>query len=91
MTRSLDRAARVAAIGITGAVEAAGLAAELRRPAVLYLLVTGCNLPGATVASIAGCTKQNVSKHLARLEAAREDPRIDAALERIEQKLFGGW
>lgn len=91
MTRSLDRAARVAAIGISGAIEAAGLAAELRRSALFYLLVTGCNLPGATAAAIVGCTKQNVSKHLARIEAAREDPRTDAALDRIEQTLFGGW
>lgn len=90
MTRSLDRAARVAAIGIEAAVEASGLPGELRRPAVLYLLGVGCNLPGATVARIAGCTKQNVSKRLARIEMARENPRIGAEIERLEHALFGG-
>lgn len=88
--RTIERAARVAAIGVRAAVEAADLAPERRGPAVLYLLTTGCNLPGAIAAAALGCTKQNVSKQLGRVETLRDDPAFDAALARLEAQLFGG-
>lgn len=91
MTRLIERAAAVAAIGVNAVVDSSDLAEDLRRPVTLYLLVMGCNLPGATVAAIAGCSKQNVSKHLRRIESARSDMKFDQALERLETKLFGGW
>lgn len=87
--RTLERAARVAAVGVRAAVEAAGLSPERRRPAVIYLLTTGCNLQGAVVAAAMGCTKQNVSKQIARVEMLRDDPEFDAALSRLEEQLFG--
>lgn len=90
MTRLIERAGHIAAVGVNAVVEASGLAADLRRPVALYLLTVGCNLPGATVAAIVGCTKQNVSKHLRRVEDAREDAAFDQALERLERQLFGG-
>lgn len=89
MTTLIERAAQIAAVGIDAALASSDLAKDLRRPAALYLLVVGCNLPGATVAQAVGCTKQNVSKHLKRVEDAREDPAFDAALGQIEARLFG--
>lgn len=88
--RMLERAGKVAAVGVRAAVAASPLPVGLHRAAVLYLLVVGCNLEGAAVAAVVGCSKQNVSKRLARVEAARECPDIDGALMALEQQLFGG-
>ena len=93
MTGSLARAARLAQIGVGAIVDDAIRAGELpgrmRLPVQLYLLVNGCNLPGATVASIAGCTRQNVSKHIARVEDLRDQPSFERVLTSIETRLFG--
>ena len=89
MTRLVERAAQIAAIGVDAVLAASDLDQDLRRPVALYLLVVGCNLPGATVAQVVGCTKQNVSKHLKRVEDARENAAFDAQLEQIETRLFG--
>lgn len=89
--RVVERAAQVAAIGVNIVVAHSGLAENLHRPVALYLLVNGCNLQGATVAKIAGCSKQNVSKHLRRVEDLREQPKFDRALTALETQLFGGW
>lgn len=92
MTRLIERAAAVAAIGVKAVVAGSSLSQDLRRPVALYLLVTGCNLPGATVAAISGCTKQNVSKHLRRVQDAREQIDIDRQISALERTLFGeGW
>lgn len=90
MTR-LERAAQVAAFGIRAAVQAAGFKAAFVGPVTIYLLVCGCNLPGAVVARVVGCTKQNVSKHRARIEGLRDEPGFDAQLSRLEEQIFGGF
>lgn len=84
-----QRAGQVAWRGVQMAVAAAGLPPEQRQGAALYLLVTACNLPGALAAQVAGCTRQNVSKMLGKVEDRREDPAYDAALAAIEQQLMG--
>ncbi|MEQ9247046.1 MAG: hypothetical protein RLO21_13745 [Nitratireductor sp.] len=84
----IERAARVAAVGIEAMVRASGVEAGLVRPVTLYLLVTGCNLPGAVVARVVGCTKQNVSKHQQRIEDLRDEPGFDAQLQSFEDQLF---
>lgn len=89
MTTLIERAAQLAAVGVDAVLASSDLNKDLRRPAALYLLVVGCNLPGATVAQAVGCTKQNVSKHLKRIEDAREDAAFDAKLADIETRLFG--
>lgn len=91
MSDLVERAARIALAGIDMAVEAAGVSPpRARRPAALYLLVTGCNVPGAIAARAAGCTKQNVSKLLGRVESLRDDAEFDARLTALERRLFGG-
>lgn len=75
MTTVLQRGAQLAAIGVKALVDQAPIDEELRRPVSLYLLVTACNLPGATVAIVAGCSKQNISKMVARVERLREGDR----------------
>lgn len=55
----------------------------------IYLLVTGCNLNQTDAATLCGCTKQNISKHLRRVEKAREDMAFDRALARIEAVMTG--
>jgi hypothetical protein len=87
VTAILERAAAIAWRGI--AAITADLPADRRRSAALYLLSTSCNLNGAVVARVAGCTKQNVSKARARIEALRDDPVFDAQLEAIEERLAG--
>jgi hypothetical protein len=88
VTAILERAASIAWRGIASLV-AAELPAERRRASALYLLVIACNVPGATAARIAGCSKQNISKMIARVEQLREDPDYDRQLARIEERLAG--
>lgn len=83
------RASLVAMQGIRLAVETSDIAPERHVTATLYLLVTGCNIPGAVAALAAGCSKQNVSKILGRVEDRREDPAFDAALGKLERRMFG--
>lgn len=75
--------------GIVLAVGASALDPGRRRSAVLYLLVTCGNVPGALAARAAGCTKQNVSKLLRKVEERREDAAFDAELSRLETAFFG--
>lgn len=89
MSRILDRAAQIAAVGIQAMVASTALPARARRSVEVYLLVTGCNINGATAAALAGCTKQNVSKLLRSVEARRDDPRFDQVLAGLERQLFG--
>lgn len=83
------RAIEIAHRGISVAVAASGLSAEQRVTASYYLLVTGCNVPGALAAQVLGCTKQNISKALRKVEDRRDDPAFDAALAKIEKAMFG--
>ena len=91
MTTLEESAARIAFHGITVAAEAALAVfqmSEQARPAALYLLVTGGNVPGALAARVYGCSKQYVSKALREVEDRREDPAFDAALSALERRLF---
>lgn len=82
------RAGAIAFRGILMAVAASGIAPERQQTAALYLLVTGCNLPGAVAGEVAGCTKQNVSKLLRKVEDRRDDAVFDQALASLERQLF---
>ena len=83
------RAGLVAWRGIEFAVASSAIPPERQQTAAIYLLVTGCNLPGALAGEIVGCTKQNVSQVLGKVEDRREDPVFNAELDRLERALFG--
>lgn len=82
-------AARIALNGIRAAVAASTIRPADRRAAELYLLVTTCNVNQVLAASVAGCTKQNVSKLLAAAEDRRELTDFDAAISAIERSILG--
>lgn len=84
----VDRSTRIALNGIRAAVAGAGVPADLQRRAAVYLLVTGCNVPGATAARAIGVSKQYVWKVLRQVEDLREDPDCDRALAKIERGMF---
>lgn len=86
---AIERGARIALTGIRASVLCAGLPAEIRHRASIYLLVTGCNVPGATAGRVVGASKQYVSKVLRQVEDWREQPRHEAALAALERDLFG--
>jgi hypothetical protein len=83
------RAGRVAWQGIAVAVATSAIDAEHRETAALYLLVTGCNVPGAIAGEVVGCSRQNVSQVIRRVEDRRDDPHFDSELARLERLLFG--
>ncbi|CAN7375121.1 hypothetical protein LJR231_002251 [Phyllobacterium sp. LjRoot231] len=87
--REVTRAASLALRGIQAAVNVSILPEADRKSAALYLLVTGGNVPGAIAASIAGCTKQNISKLLRSVEERRGNSGFDRELSTLEQQLFG--
>lgn len=80
----LIRAAKVALSGIRYAVAASPFPARERRAVETYLMVTACNLEGATVAEVMGCSKQNVSKLCRSVEDRREERDYDRALSALE-------
>ncbi|WP_281928515.1 hypothetical protein [Roseibium album] len=84
---SLQAAAQVAFAGFLAA-GASRLGPDHVRKCGLYLLVTGCNVPGATAARVYGCTKQYVSKVMRQVEDLREDPEINRVLQDLEQSLL---
>lgn len=79
------RAARTALLGIHAAAAWAGVPPEHQQTTALYLLVTRCNLPGAVAAEALGCSRQNVSQVLRRVEDRRDDPDFNRVLEQLEQ------
>lgn len=83
-----ERSALVAYRGIRAAV-AAALPGRPPHPLALYLLVNLCDVPAATAARAVGCTKQNVSKIVARIEDLREDAAFDRTLAGLERELVG--
>lgn len=83
------RAARVALCGIRFGLAASSLPSADRRAAEIYLLVTACGVSQPLAATVCGCTKQNVSKLLQRVEDRRDDPHFDAALAALETALGG--
>lgn len=84
-----DRAAATAYRGIALAVGAAGLEPGQRRMVAVYLLVTFCNVPGASAARAARITKQAVSKACRRVEDLRDDPAFESRLCALEDSLRG--
>lgn len=89
MTAIVIRAARVALSGIRYAVASSALPQRERRAVETYLMVTVCNLEGALVAEVLGCSKQNVSKLLRAVEDRREQADYDRQLAVLEA-VFGG-
>lgn len=88
---AMDAAARVALAGIHLACRAQpGLTPEQHWPAALYLLVTECNVTGASAGRAAGCSKQNIAKHVRRIEEARTCAALDAALATLADALTMG-
>lgn len=84
------RAAQVALRGIEGMLAVSRIPPEQRTTAAFYLLVTTCNVPAALAAEAAGCTRQNVSKSLGRVEDRREGDMIfGAEIDAIERQLLG--
>lgn len=86
----VERSARIALAGIRGAVAAAGLPENLRHRAAIYLLVTGCNVPGAAAGRAVGASKQYINKVLRQVEDRREEPDCDRRLAELERLLFEG-
>ncbi|MHA7968996.1 hypothetical protein [Rhizobium sp. CAU 1783] len=90
MSRDKTRAAaRIALAGIRAAVSASMIRPADRRAAELYLLVTTCNVNQVLAASVAACTKQNVSKLLAAAEERRDVKEFDDAISAIERAILG--
>lgn len=86
--RMAARAGRIALRGLEAAIAVSGVPAEHRDTVGVYLLVTVCNVPGAVAAEALGCSRQNVSQVLGRVEDRREDPQFDAALTRLEAQFM---
>lgn len=82
------RSARTAYLSISSAVRLAGVAETQIKSLALYLLVTGCNVPGAVAAAAAGCTKQNVSKQIRKIEDRRDDGEFDRTVSQLEMSLL---
>lgn len=83
------RAAKLALRGIQAAVALSGIAPERQTTAAFYLLVLVGNVPAAIVAEAAGCTRQNISKALGKVEDRRdEDREFGAAMDRLEAQLM---
>lgn len=84
------KAARVALRGIEAALAASQMPREQQTTAAFYLLVTVCNVPAALAAEAAGCTRQNVSKSLGKVEDRRESDFVfGAQIGAIEARLMG--
>ncbi len=84
------RAARVALRGISAALATSRIPAEQQTTAAFYLLVTACNVTAALAAEAAGCSRQNVSKSLGKVEDRREaDMVFGAEIDRIEAAVMG--
>jgi len=59
------------------------------RMRAFYLMVTEFDLTMTAVASLAGVTKQAVSKSLRDIEDEREEPQLDALLTRVARQVGG--
>ena len=82
--RALGPEMMVKALGILAAREC-GIDPASRQVAPLgyYLAVTAGDVKQADLARAMGCSRQNIHKALPAIEDIRENPVIDAALERI--------
>lgn len=63
--------------------------ARLRHQAA-YLLATRLDVPGATLASVVGASKQAIHKALRGVEDDRDDPAVDRLLDRVAAYIVGG-
>lgn len=79
------RAASIALKGVRLALSASKVRQSDRRSVEIYLLVTTCGVSQPLTADICGCTKQNVSKLLRRVEYRRDDRAFDEAIAELEQ------
>lgn len=85
MSAVMDRAAGGMLRAINAMLAQSGIPEERRVTTAQYLLVTCCNVGGATAGKAYGCSKQNISKNLRAVEDRREDPEYDAELSRLER------
>lgn len=84
------RAAKLALTGFSAAVGRSAIAPEFRTTAAFYLLNMVGNVPAALIAEAYGCSRQNVSKALFRVEDRRDDdPAFGAEMDRLEAELMG--
>lgn len=67
----------------------AWLAAARVRALAVYCTCVELDVPGRRVAQAAGMTKQAVSECLKRVEDLRDDPAIDALVERVSRLISG--
>ena len=86
------RATRMAFLGIRAAVAQSAIAPDLQMTASYYLLNIIGNVPAALIAEARGCSKQNISKALPKVEDRRDaDPIFGAELDRLEAALTEAW
>lgn len=90
-TREAAGGITVRALGLVAA-NACGIDPQSRQVAPLgyYLAATIADIPQAQLARAVGCSRQNIHKALPAIEDLRENPAIDAALEKITATLTGG-
>ena len=55
-----------------------------------YVAATAANISQAEIARAVGCSRQNIHKGLPKIEDLRDNPRIDAGLDRITALLNAG-
>jgi hypothetical protein len=79
------RAASIALKGVRLALSASKVREMDRRSVEIYLLVTTCGMSQPLTAYVCGCTKQNVSKLLKRVEDRRDNRAFDEAIAELEQ------
>lgn len=57
------------------------------RAMAAYMTITGLNLEAIKLAAVVGVTKQAMSKWLGKVEDMRDDPEVDALLDRVAEAL----
>jgi hypothetical protein len=86
----IEPATRIALTGIELIVaQERAIEQDDRKAVAAYLLVTALNVSGATAGRVMSCTRQNVSKLIRRVEAARDHAAFDAAVERARLMIIG--
>lgn len=87
--REQQIAARLAQTSIGLLLDQSGIEHADRKKLTFYFLHMSCGISQPMIGAINGCTKQNVSKHIAEIERRRDaDARLDALVDAIEQKIL---